>query len=160
MASGLLVAQWGCKPAGQSGPTEVALPGGADQVLAGITTNLAVDGRRKNYVVADSGFLYQEAQRLEFVRVKVTIFDAEGQPGATLAARRAVYTIGNRVLDARGDVVVVTPRGDSLRSARVLYDNNARQFRTDSVFSFRAKTGLVSGKGFTADAGLRNVVPR
>ncbi len=153
----LLVAQLGCKPPSQAAPTETTVVGGADQVLTGVTTNLAVDGRRKNYVVADSAFLFQEAQRMEFARIRVTIFDAEGQPAATLSSRRAVYTIGNRFLDARGDVLVVTPRGDTLRSARVTYDNDRRQFGGDSAFVFTGKAGLVSGKGFTADDGLRNV---
>ncbi len=157
-AAALLVAQLGCKPSVQAAPTETPSVGGADQILTGVTTNLAVDGRRKNYVVADSAFLFQEAQRMEFARIRVTIFDAEGQPAATLSSKRAVYTIGSRVLDARGDVLVVTPRGDTLRSARVTYDNDRRQFGGDSAFVFKGKAGPVNGKGFTADEGLRNVV--
>ena len=152
-----LVAQPGCRPASQAAPTETATAGGADQVLTGVTTNLAVDGRRKNYIVADSAFLFQEAQRMEFARIRATIFDADGQPAATLNAKRAVYTIATRILDARGDVVVVTPRGDTLRSAQVTYDNDRRKFGGDSTFVFKGKAGLVNGKSFTADDGLRNV---
>ena len=156
--AGLAVALAGCGSPDQAIAPEVSSDEAADQVLTGVVTNLAVDGRRKNYVVADSAFTYQEAQRLEFIRVRVTFFDAEGQPTAELTARRAGYTIQNQVFDARGDVVVITPRRDTLRSARVAYDNVARQFRSDSAFVFKAKAGLVTGKGFTADPGLRNLV--
>ncbi len=156
---GLLAALAGCRPADQSVAPDVLSSAGADQIMSGVTINLAVDGRSKNYVTADSAFTYPEAQRLEFVRMKAAIFDADGQQIAALTAKRGVYTIGDRRLDARGDVVVVTPRGDSLRSARVTYDNTLRQFQTDSAFVLKAKTGLVNGKGFTADGDLRNLVP-
>ena len=156
---GVLVAFSGCRPVDQSAAPELLSFGAADQIMTNVVTNLAVDGRRKNYVRADSAFTYQEAQRVEFARMKVTIFDIEGQPAAELSARRGVYTIGNRKLDARGGVVVVTPRGDSLQSTRITYDNTLWQFRGDSAFVFKAKTGLIEGKGFTADPNLRNFVP-
>lgn len=149
----------GCRPADQPAEPDVVAPGSADQIMTKVVTNLAVDGRRKDYVRADTAYSYQEAQRIEFVRMKVTFFDLDGQPTAELTARRGVFTIGDRRLDARGDVLVVTPRGDSLRSARVTFDNTLRQFRSDSAFVFKAKTGLVEGKSFTADPDLRNFVP-
>lgn len=156
---GLAAAVAGCGSPGQAIAPEVSSGVVADQILTGVVTNLAVDGRRKNYVVADSAFTYQDAARLEFIRVRVTFFDAEGQPTATLTARRAGFTLRDQVFDARGDVIVITPRNDTLRSARVAYDNVARQFRSDSAFVFKAKAGPVTGKGFTADPGLRNLAP-
>ncbi len=154
---GVLAVATGCRPVDETVPDVVA-PGSADQIMATVAINLAVDGRRKNYVRADSAYTYSEAQRIEFVRMRVTFFDLDGQPTADLFAKRGVYTIGDRRLDARGDVVVVAPRGDSLRSARVTYDNTLRQFQSDSAFVFKTKTGLTNGKGFTADSDLRNVV--
>ena len=156
---GVLAVVAACRPADQAAAPDVVAPGSADQIMTNVVTNLAVDGRRKDYVRADTAYTYQEAQRIEFVRLKVTFFDLDGQPTAELTAKRAVYTIGDRRLDARGDVVVVTPRGDSLRGARVTYDNTLRQFRSDSAFVFKSKAGLTKGKGFTADPDLRNVVP-
>ncbi len=156
---GLTAAVPGCGAPGQPITPEASSAVAADQVLTGVVTNLALDGRRKNYVVADSAFTYQEAQRLEFIGVRVTFLDAEGQPTAALTARRAGYTMLNQVFDAQGDVVVTTPRGDTLRSARVAYDNVARRFRSDSAFVFKTKAGPVTGKGFSADPGLRNLVP-
>lgn len=156
---GVLAALAGCRPADQAVVLERLSSESADQIMTKVTTNLAVDGRSKNYVKADSVFTYAEARRLEFVRMNVAIFDVEGQQIAAITATRGVFTFGDRRLDARGDVMVVTPNGDSLRSARVTYDNTLRQFRSDSTFVFKAKTGLVNGTGFTADAGLHNLVP-
>lgn len=155
----LVAAGSGCVPLDQGAATDIASVAGADQVMAGVVTNLAVEGRRRNYVVAESGFVYQDPQRLEFVRIRATIFDAEGQPSASVTARRGEYGVVDRVLGVQGDVVVVTSRGDTLLAPRIAYDNVLRQFRSDSDFVFKARAGTVRGTGFTADPGLRKLVP-
>jgi LPS export ABC transporter protein LptC len=150
----------GCQSPATPGEPLAQLSGSAEQLMVGVSTNLTADGARRGSIVADSAFVYQEARRIDFRRVRATLFDGDGQPTAVLTAQRAVYRGDEETLDAVGDVLIVSTAGDSLRSAQVVYDKRRMQFSSDSAFTHRSPKTVARGTGFTADLRLKGVTPK
>ena len=122
--------------------------------MIGATTTLTTNGSRKGFVTADTAFVEQRSLRIDFRRMRVTLFAPQGEQVASLSAPRGIYTIADGTLEASGGVVVVTARGDSLTTPSLTYDKATTQFRTDSAYTFKSRTGVRTGIGLTSDLGL------
>ena len=78
----------------------------ADQTMYGMETLIEDAGRRKNRVLADTAYLYESSQVVEFRTLTVEFFDPKGNATATLTARQGTYWPQQRQMEAREDVHV------------------------------------------------------
>lgn len=146
----------GCGSAGEP-PTTGAVPDSADQVLFGMKTILTVDGVLRVTVEADTAFLYQGPQTAEMRRVRVQFHSPQGVITSTVTAREGTYDWRGDNMEARGDVVAVTPDDRRLTTSVLRYNRRRDEISGPEPFVFDAPDRHLEGDGFTADPDFRNV---
>lgn len=130
----------------------------ADQVVAGVRTTLTDSlGVRKGLVVADSAFVHQADQRIDFQQVTATLFDAGGDPAATVAGSRASYSVATGRFELEGGVTVTLTRGGRLTVPALGYDARSLEFQSDSAWVFESGGTTLRGTGLRAGLGLREL---
>lgn len=87
-------------------------------------------------------------------RVYVEVFDAEGAPSAHVRADRLVYYDQQRRFVAQGRVTVETPTGKTLRTEELVWDEAARQLRSDRFVQITAPEEHIEGYRLVASEDL------
>lgn len=129
----------------------------ADQVGYGVTHILTADGVRRMRLVADSAYAYLGPQRHELFGITVTFYDPNGRETSTLTAEAGTYEWRSGNMEARGDVVTITPDGRRLDTSILQYDRTRDLIIGPAAFRWRTATQNVEGEGFETDPELRNV---
>ena len=139
-------------------PNAAAAPAdSADQVMLQMSTDLYNEGARQNYVVAETAYVYQSAQKMDLRRLRIIFFE-DGKQSSVLTARRGLYTVTNGSLDATGNVKVVSTDGRTLTTQHLIYDKVALQISSDSAFTYESKTERMTGARFHSDLAFKYVV--
>lgn len=86
--------------------------------------------------------------------VHVELYGEGGDLSATVRADRLTYYDEDRRFVAEGGVVVTTAEGRRLESARVAWDEGARQLRADGAFRFTSPAERIQGVGLVASEDL------
>jgi len=149
-----------CIDAGVRPTGSVESADSADQVLIGMSTQLTDKGVLRSFVEADTAYLYQNPQYMDLRRFTVRMLDGQGNLQSTLTAERGRYESLTGKLDARGNVVVVSPDGRKLMTEHLIYDKTANQISSDSTFRYDGTDGTLSGNGFLSDIDFKNVQVR
>jgi LPS export ABC transporter protein LptC len=129
----------------------------ADQVGYGVTHILTADGVRRMRLVADSVYAYLGPQHHVLFGITVTFYDPNGVETSTLTAEGGTYDWRSGNMEARGDVVTVSPDGRRLETSVLQYDRAQDLIVGPAAFRWRTPTQDVQGEGFTTDPELRNV---
>jgi len=129
----------------------------ADQVGYGVTHILTADGVRRMRLEADSAYAYAGPQRHELFGVKVTFYSPNGVETSTLTAREGTYEWRSGNMEARGDVVTLSPDGRRLETSILQYDRQRDLIIGPAEFHWTTPDQDVVGEGFTTDPELRNV---
>ena len=154
----LLFAILACEESGARPTTTIQAPDSADQVLEGFSHYVTTDGIRRSRVEADTAYFYEGTQVTNLTDVKVTFYDLKGAESSTLTARNGVYRWQDGSMEANGNVVVVSPDGRRLATARLRYDHATNQISTDRHFTFDRGEEHLEGNSFRSDPDFRNVV--
>lgn len=155
LAAGLAACRGGRpgSPASQPGTASRA-----DQVVAGVRTTLTDSlGVRKGLVLADSAFVHQASQQISFQRVTATLYDAGGDPAATVTSPQASYSAGTGRLALDGGVVVMLTRGGRLTVPSLEYDARSMRFRSDSAWVLEGRGAPLRGTGLRTGLGLHEL---
>lgn len=147
-----------CEDTGVRPTTTVQASDSADQVLEGFVHYVTNEGVRRSRVEADTAFFYEPTQITELHKVKVVFYDIKGAEGSTLTARRGTYRWQDGSMEAKGNVMVVSPDGRRLSTETLRYDNATNTISTDKQFSFDRGTEHLEGNSFRSDPDFRNVV--
>lgn len=150
----------GCRGQAVTGEDPAAPAGTPDQIATG--TSLAINdpnGLRQALVTADSAFVFQQSQRIEFRTAKVIIFDQRGDQAATLTAGRAIYDIRTGLIEADRNAAVTTDRQGRLTAPKLTFDPRRLQFRNDGDYRYDPPGGAaaVVGRRVVADVRLNSV---
>lgn len=129
----------------------------ADQVGYGVTHILTSDGVRRMRLEAESVYAYVGPQRHELFSIKVTFYDPSGLETSTLTAREGTYEWRSGNMEARGDVVTLSPDGRRLETSVLQYDRASDRIIGRAAFRWRTPEQDVEGEGFITDPELRNV---
>jgi LPS export ABC transporter protein LptC len=157
VAAALLVAA--CQGAEQ--PPVTAVPtaaDSADQVLIGVHTLLTASGVRQGELFADTTYVYDDNSRYVFRKVRTTFNTSTGAPNGTLTSREGRYDLRQRVLEAVGDVVVVTTDGKRLLTPHLRFEQARNLVRSDSAFTLVDGTRRSKGIGFESDPNITRFV--
>lgn len=130
----------------------------ADQVFFGLEHNLTVDGVLRANVRADTAYFYQATQRADLKGVQVIFYSPAGQESSRLTSREGSYDWRTGDMEARGDVVAVTPDGRRLTTSILRYDRASNRITGPAPFVFDAPDRHLEGESFTSDPDFRNVV--
>lgn len=147
---------------GDMGKPPVAATSGdtADQVIFGLNHQVTIDGALRTRLLADTAYLFQLSQTSELKHIKVTFFTPEGQESSTLTARRGRYDWRTGDMEARENVVAVTPDGRRLTTSVLKYKRADQSIEGPESFVFDAPQRHLEGEGFTSDPDFKNVTTR
>ena len=133
----------------------------ADQVLIAMTHYVTETGLQRARVRADTGYFFSTTQSAEMRNVHITFYDVTGAETSTLTAREGTYHWRTGDMEGRGDVVVVTKDGRTLRSAVMRFSQVRNEVSSDRPFVFDAPGGQhIQGEGFTSDPEFKNLVAK
>jgi LPS export ABC transporter protein LptC len=130
----------------------------ADQVMVRVRTLLTERGVQQGELFADTAYVYEDGSRYELRNVRTTFNTATGAPNGTLTAKRGRYEIRQRVLEAFGDVVVVSTDGKRLLTPHLRFDQARNLVRSDSAFTLIEGSRRSEGLGFESDPNATQFV--
>ncbi len=130
----------------------------ADQVLYGLKHNLTTDGVLRAHLEADTAYFYQGPQRADLRGVKVIFYSPQGVETSTLTSDSGTYDWRTGNMEARGNVVAVTPDKRRLTTSLLRYDRRNDQISGPNAFVFDAPDRHLEGESFTSDPEFKNVV--
>lgn len=139
-------------------PTMAGVSDSVDQVLYQLRHNLTLEGVLRAHLEADTAYFYQVPQRADLVGVTVVFYSPEGRQTSRLTSRSGTYDWRSGNMEARGDVVAVTPDRRRLTTSRLRYDRPTDQISGPSDFVFDSPERHLEGESFTADPEFKNVV--
>lgn len=133
----------------------------ADQLLIGMTHFITETGLQRARVRADTAYFFSATQSAELRNVHITFFDVRGAESSTLTAREGTYHWRTQDMEGRGNVVVRTTDGRTLRSAVMRYSQARNEVSSDVPFVFDGPGGQhIEGKAFTSDPEFKNLVAK
>lgn len=133
----------------------------ADQVLIGMTHYVTETGLQRARVRADTAYFFSATQLAEMRNVHITFYDVTGNETSTLTAREGTYHWRTGDMEGRGDVVVVTKDGRTLKSQVMRYSQVRNEVSSDKPFVFEGSGGQhIAGDGFTSDPEFKNLVAK
>ena len=157
--AGVLGAAFACDDG--SRPTATITPADtADQVLVGMSHYVTTDGVQRARVSADTAYFYSPAQTAELRAVRITFYSSGGAEASTLTAREGTYHWRTGDMEARGNAVVVTTDGRTLRTEQLGYSEAKNEVTANGPFVFDGPNRHVEGEGFTSDPDFKDVVAK
>jgi LPS export ABC transporter protein LptC len=111
-------------------------------------------------VQADTAYFYQMSQKVLMRHITVTFYSLEGKETSTLTADGGVYEWRTGDMEARGNVVAVTPDRRRLTTSVLSYDRDTQSIVGPEDFVFDSPDRHLEGEGFTSDPDFKNVVTR
>jgi LPS export ABC transporter protein LptC len=138
-------------------PTTTTAADSADQIGFGLFHYMTADGVRRLRLEADSAYMYETAQRHRLFGIRVTFYGPEGRETSTLTALEGQYDWRTGDMEARGDVVVVSPDNRRLETTVLKYERSADRIVGPEPFVWITPDQRVEGDAFTSDPELRNV---
>lgn len=133
----------------------------ADQVLIGMTHYVTETGLQRARVRADTAYFFSATQSAEMRNVHITFYDVTGNETSTLTSKEGTYHWRTGDMEGRGDVVVVTKDGRTLKSQVMRYSQVRNEVSSDKAFVFTGPGGQnIQGGGFTSDPEFKNLVAK
>jgi LPS export ABC transporter protein LptC len=134
-----------------------ALADSADQVLYHTKSVLTDNGVMKAEVHADTAYLFDDNTRVEMRVVETIFFTETGARNAVLNSREGTYNTRTNNMEARGNVVVVSVDGRTLKTQELRYSQSRNEITSDSAFVLTDSTQQMSGIAFVSDPNMNNV---
>lgn len=138
-------------------PTRGTVADSADQVMEQMETEVTRGGVRVTRVQAESAWIFNARQVAEMKRVTMVFFDENGVISSTVTADSGTYEMRDGSLEARGNVVAVTPAPDAktLRTEHLMFDKTSGLIRSDTAYTFTSPEGSGSGQSFETDRDFK-----
>lgn len=159
LAWGMIAAgMMACGSSMEQPPTTVGIADSADQIAYGVTHYLTVDGLRRARLEADTAYFYQGPQSADMIGVRVTFYSLQGEETSTLTSEEGTYYWRTGNMEARGNVVGVTPDGRRLETSILEYTANDNRINGSKPFVYTAPNRHIEGESFTSDPDFRDLV--
>jgi len=146
----------GGKRFASGGEEPAALP--ADKVVIGMRHYITAQGIRQALLRADTAYFYDEKKPIELRKVDLTIYRSTGEVAATVTADSAQIDPRTEAVQARGNVVVVSPdQGQRIESDELHYSPADDKLWSDKPTTYVRDGKVTRGEGFTSDGRGENV---
>lgn len=139
-------------------PTTVGIADSADQIAFGITHYLTMEGLRRARLEADTAYFYQGPQSADMIGVRVTFYSLQGEETSTLTSNEGTYYWRTGDMEARGNVIGVTPDGRRLETSILEYTSNDNRINGSEPFVYTTSTQRIEGGSFTSDPDFRDLL--
>lgn len=128
-----------------------------NQEIDGFTLHESSSGKRLYTLEAQKAYVYDPAQRVDVIGLRVLFYDEVGGITSTLVSDEGSIYSRNEDLVARGHVVVRTSDSTLLETDSLAWSNQRRLVRTDADLVIGTPKGRIEGKGLVSDAGLTKI---
>ncbi|MHB0964763.1 MAG: LPS export ABC transporter periplasmic protein LptC [Gemmatimonadaceae bacterium] len=129
----------------------------ADQVVFGSRTLVTEGGLRRAEVFSDTALFYDDNTRMDMRIVRTIFYSSAGAKDAVLTSRTGRYLTRDNVLEAKGNVVIITADGRRLVTEQIKFDSRVNQISSDSAFVLTEEGREASGVGFVSDPDMNNL---
>lgn len=82
--------------------------------------------------------------------LELLFYDATGQPGSTLSARRGTILPGEKRMEVYEEVVFINTRGERLETEQLLWDQDSARIHTDKAVRVQRGNDVIHGQGLDA----------
>ncbi len=155
-AVGLVSAAMACSES-EAPPTTGVAADSADQVLFNMVHYITIDGLRRVVLEADTAFFYQRTQSATLLGLTVYFYTQNGAHSSTITSREGTYNWRDQSMEARVDVVAVTPDERRLTTDTLRYHRDRNEISGPSAFKFCGPEQQLEGDAFTSDPEFRRV---
>ena len=129
----------------------------ADQEVDGFTLTQTREGARVWSISAEHALIYEDADRVEMIDLRVDFFDEAGEVRSTLTANEGVLARRTSDMEVLGDVVVYAADGTVLTTEKLTWDERKGQVETDRPVRVTKGRDVMTGVGLEADPDLKNI---
>jgi LPS export ABC transporter protein LptC len=156
LAFGITLAVGACTSRGVV-PGQGIAADSADQVMKTMEFAATRDGIKTALIQSDSAWVFQTRQVTDLKTMKMTFYDKNGNVASTVTADSGSYQMRDGTLDARGNVVVVTTDGKTLKTEHLVYNKTTSEITSDTAYTFTSSQGSGSGMGFVTDPDFKRL---
>ncbi len=129
----------------------------ADQEVDGFTLTQTHDGERVWSISAKHALIYEDADRVEMMTLRVDFFDASGDVRSTLTADEGILARRTNDMEVLGNVVVYAADGTILTTERLTWDERRGKVESDRPVRVTKGRDVMTGVGVEADPDLKNI---
>ena len=83
--------------------------------------------------------------------IKVIFFDSLQNISSTLTAKYAIHHVGDRIMEAKNDVVVVNEKGEKLNTEHLIWNEDSAKIYSDKFVKITTEDEIIMGEGMEAN---------
>lgn len=129
----------------------------ADQEVDGFTLTQTREGERVWSISAKHALVYEDADRVEMMTLRVDFFDGAGEIRSTLTADEGILARRTNDMEVLGNVVVYAADGTILTTERLTWDERKGKVESDRPVRVTKGKDVMTGVGVEADPDLKNI---
>ncbi|MDA1081323.1 MAG: LPS export ABC transporter periplasmic protein LptC [Gemmatimonadetes bacterium] len=126
----------------------------ADQVMFAAKFAITDKGLRRADIQSDTAYFFNQNTRIVLRPLEGTFFSSNGAKDGIIQAREGTYDTRSGVLEAHGDVLIITLDGKRLETVYAKFDQRLNVIMSDSAFFMSQPDKEIRGIGFTSDPDL------
>jgi len=129
----------------------------ADQEVDGFTLTQTREGARVWSISADHALVYDDADRVEMIDLRVDFFDDDGEVRSTLTANEGILARRTNDMEVIGNVVVYAADGTILTTDKLTWNERKGKVESDRPVRVTKGDDVMTGVGVEADPDLKNI---
>ncbi len=129
----------------------------ADQEVDGFTLTQTREGTRVWSISADHALIYEDADRVEMIILRIDFFDDDGEVRSTLTANEGILARRTNDMEAIGNVIVYAADGTILTTERLSWNERKGKVESDRPVRVTKGDDVMTGVGVEADPDLKNI---
>jgi len=129
----------------------------ADQEVDGFTLTQTREGTRVWSISADHALIYEDADRVEMIVLRIDFFDDDGEVRSTLTANEGILARRTNDMEAIGNVIVYAADGTILTTDRLSWNERKGKVESDRPVRVTKGDDVMIGVGVEADPDLKNI---
>lgn len=142
------------KPSDQ---TDVELPEKLpDQIITQFRLTETVEGEKKWELLARSASIYEEEKEIVVDSVYIDFYK-NGEHYSTLTADKGIIYQKTNNMEAIGNVVIITDKGETLETEKIEWDSKYNRIFSDKFVKLTKGNDVLTGVGFETDPNLNRV---
>ncbi len=114
----------------------------------------SVSGKKRYFIKGKKAYYYEKTSKIHLKGVDIVFYNDREKMSSHVIADSGVIDTRKGDLLAIGNVLVITPDSTFLYTDSIVWINRKKEIITDAYVRIVSKTGMLQGKGLTADANL------
>lgn len=83
--------------------------------------------------------------------IKVQFFDSLQNITSTLTSKYAIHHVGDRIMEAKNDVVVLNDKGEKLNTEHLIWNEDSAKIYSDKFVKITTEDEIITGEGMEAN---------